>query len=411
MPAEDSVPTGSIPPAQNRPFPTDTPPADPGTQDTSGMTEQAQEEIAAAKETRQSTDLAVQQQAMTDLDCSIPDPLQGNDDPNLPLVACDANDPVVYLLGPRIIDGQQIADASANYDSQRGQNTIQLDFKSDGSETWAKFTAENLGNQAAFTLDSEVISAPVIQGVTPAGSPTSITGQFTLPEAKELANQLKYGSLPLSFAQSDARTVSATLGSSSLQAGLIAGVVGLILVLLYCLFYYRALGVLITMSLLLSGALVYPLLVLLGRSIGYSLNLAGIAGLIIGIGTTADSFVVYFERIKDEIRDGRSFRSAVPRAWGRARRTILSGNTVSFIAAAVLYFLAIGDVKGFAFTLGLTTILDLVVVFLVTHPLVHIVSSKAWAANPKVNGLGMMHEVAHERQQAAKAALAAGKVS
>src|SRR5699024_2050776 len=135
---------------------------------------------------------------------------------------------------------------------------------------------------------------------------------------------------------------------------------GLILVLLYCLAYYRALGVLISLSLILSGVLVYALLVLLGRSIGYSLDLAGIAGLIIGIGTTADSFVVYFERIKDEIREGRSFRSAVPRAWARARRTIVSGNTVSLIGAAVLYFLAIGDVKGFAFTLGLTTILDVV---------------------------------------------------
>src|SRR5699024_6560727 len=181
---------------------------------------------------------------------------------------------------------------------------------------------------------------------------------------------------------------------------------GLILVLLYCLAYYRALGVLISLSLILSGVLVYPLLVLLGRSIGYSLDLAGIAGLIIGIGTTADSFVVYFERIKDEIREGRSFRSAVPRAWSRARRTILSGNTVSIIGAAVLYFLAIGDVKGFAFTLGLTTLLDLVVVFLVTHPLVHMVSRKQWAANPRFNGLGAMSDVVRERKAAARAALA-----
>lgn len=411
----------------NRPFPADTPttpapaPADatpapttPPTstpQNTSGMTEEAVAAIATAKLTRQSTDPAVQAQTMATLDCSVPDPLQGNDDPALPLVACSKDGTTVYLLAPTIIDGQRIDDASAFYDAQSSQNTIQLKFKSDASETWAKFTSANLGKQAAFTLDTQVISAPVIQGATPAGSPTSITGQFSLPQAKELANQLKYGSLPLSFSQSDAKTVSATLGAESLKAGLIAGVVGLILVLLYCLIYYRALGVLIAMSLILSGVLIYPLLVLLGRSIGYSLNLAGIAGLIIGIGTTADSFVVYFERIKDEIREGRSFRSAVPRGWSRARRTILSGNTVSFIAAAVLYFLAVGDVKGFAFTLGLTTLLDLVVVFLVTHPLVHIVSTKAWASNPKVNGLGSMHEVARERQEAAQAALDAGKVS
>lgn len=398
----DATPTEAPPAAE--------PPAT-STEDSSGLTEQAKAEIAAAKVTRQSSDPAVQAQAMATLDCSVPDPLQGNDDPTLPLVACSSDGTTVYLLGPRIIDGQQIADASGFYDSQTGQNTIQLEFKSEGSATWATFTAQNIGKQAAFTLDTEVISAPVIQGATPAGSPTAITGQFSLSQAKELANQLKYGSLPLSFAQSDARTVSATLGAESLKAGLIAGLVGLVLVLLYCLIYYRALGVLIAMSLILSGVLIYPLLVLLGRSIGYSLNLAGIAGLIIGIGTTADSFVVYFERIKDEIREGRSFRSAVPRGWSRARRTILSGNTVSFIAAAVLYFLAVGDVKGFAFTLGLTTILDLVVVFLVTHPLVHIVSTKAWASNSKINGLGSMHEVARERQEAAQAALDAGKVS
>ncbi|MDN5759696.1 MAG: protein translocase subunit SecD, partial [Tomitella sp.] len=371
------------------------------------MTDKAREEIEAAKATRQSTDPAVQQKAMADIDCTAgEDPLRGNDDPNLPLVACSPEDQAVYLLGPAIIKGEQIADASSQFDQQQNQNIVSVDFKSEASQTWADFTRANLQKQAAFVLDSEVISAPVIQGATPAGSATSITGQFSQPEAESLANQLKYGSLPLSFSQSDAKTVSATLGLSSLKAGLIAGVVGLILVLAYCLLYYRALGVLITLSLLLSGALVYPLLVLLGRSIGYSLDLAGIAGLIIGIGTTADSFVVYFERIKDEIREGRSFRSAVPRAWARARRTILSGNTVSIIGAAVLYFLAIGDVKGFAFTLGLTTILDLVVVFLVTHPLVHMASKQQWAANPRFNGLGAMSAVARERRAAARAAIA-----
>src|SRR5699024_6546741 len=265
------------------------------------------------------------------------------------------------------------------------------------------------GKQAAFVLDTEVLSAPQIIGHTPEGSNTSVTGQFTLAEAKELGNQLKYGSLPLSFEQSDARTVSQTLGSDSLKYGLIAGLVGLILVLIYSLIYYRALGVLITLSLILSGALVFPFLVLLGRSIGYSLNLAGIAGLIIGIGATARSFIVYFERSKDEIREGRSFRSAVPRAWARARRTILSGNMVSFIGAAVLYFLAIGDVRGFAFTLGLTTLLDLVVVFLVTHPLVYWMSTWKWASNPKWNGLGAMQDVARERRAAAEAAYAAAQ--
>ncbi|WP_182347702.1 protein translocase subunit SecD [Tomitella gaofuii] len=373
------------------------------------MTDKAREEIEAAKKTRQSTDPAVQQQSMSDLaatGCVGEDPLRGNDDPSLPLVACNANGQEVMLLGPAIIKGEQISNAQSQFDQQQGGYIVSLEFKPDASQVWADFTRENLQKRAAFVLDTEVISAPVIQGVTPAGSATSIYGNFSQSEAQSLANQLKYGSLPLSFSQSDAKTVSATLGLTSLKAGLIAGLVGLILVLLYCLAYYRALGVLISLSLILSGILVYALLVLLGRSIGYSLDLAGIAGLIIGIGTTADSFVVYFERVKDEIREGRSFRSAVPRGWSRARRTILSGNTVSIIGAAVLYFLAIGDVKGFAFTLGLTTILDLVVVFLVTHPLLHIASTKQWAANPRWNGLGAMSDVARERKAAALAAAA-----
>ena len=183
-----------------------------------------------------------------------------------------------------------------------------------------------------------------------------------------------------------------------LIVSLIAGAVGLALVLLYSLLYYRALGLLVAVSLVASGAMVYAILVLLGRHIGYTLDLAGIAGLIIGIGMTADSFVVFFERIKDEIREGRSFRSAVPRGWARARKTIVSGNAVTFIAAAVLYVLAIGQVKGFAFTLGLTTILDVLVVFLVTWPLVYLASKTQIFAKPAFNGLGALQQVARERR-------------
>ena len=179
---------------------------------------------------------------------------------------------------------------------------------------------------------------------------------------------------------------------------------GLVLVLLYCLLYYRMLGVLTALSLVLSGVMVYAIMVLLGRYINFTLDLAGIAGLIIGIGMTADSFVVFFERIKDEMREGRSFRSAVPRGWARARRTILSGNAVSFIAAAVLYVLAIGQVRGFAFTLGLTTVLDVVVVFLVTWPLVHLASKSPFWSKPGVNGLGAVQQIAKERKAAAASA-------
>ncbi|MFD3811407.1 protein translocase subunit SecD [Rhodococcus sp. NPDC058639] len=365
---------------------------------------EAADQIAAARALRQSSDPAVQQEAALSLDCSAADPLAGNDDPALPLVACSTDDTSVYLLGPSIIDGQQIADASSGFNSQQSRYEVSLTFDTEGSNTWAQFTAANIGKQAAFTLDSQVVSAPVIQGATPAGSATSITGNFTNTQASELANTLKYGSLPLSFVASEAETVSATLGFASLEAGLIAGAVGLVLVFLFCLVYYRMLGVLTALSLILSGLAVYAVMVLLGRYIGFTLDLAGIAGLIIGIGMTADSFVVFFERIKDEIREGRSFRSAVPRGWARARRTILSGNAVSFIAAAVLYVLAVGQVRGFAFTLGLTTILDVVVVFLVTWPLVHLASRSKFWSKPSVNGLGAIQQVAHERQLAAVAA-------
>jgi preprotein translocase subunit SecD len=247
-----------------------------------------------------------------------------------------------------------------------------------------------------------VVSAPEIQEAIPGGR-TQITGHFTSDSARELANVLKYGSLPLSFESSEAETVSATLGLTSLRAGLFAGAIGLALVLAYSLIYYRVLGLLTALSLVASGAMVFAILVLLGRYINYTLDLAGIAGLIIGIGTTADSFVVFFERIKDEIREGRSFRSAVPRGWARARKTILSGNAVTLLAAVVLYILAVGQVKGFAFTLGLTTILDVVVVFLVTWPLVYMASKSATLSKPAFNGLGAVQQIARERRAAAPA--------
>ncbi|WFS14165.1 protein translocase subunit SecD [Rhodococcus aetherivorans] len=403
FPAQD--PTDTPAPATDAPAPaTDAPAPAPAPTEDLDPQARAAADIAAAKETRQSEDPAVLQQAMATLDCSAADPLAGNDDPAKPLVACSTDGTAVYLLGPSIIDGQQITDASSGYNTQQSRYEVSLTFDSEGSSTWAQFTAASIGQQAAFVLDSKVVSAPVIQGATPAGSATSITGNFTNTQATELANTLKYGSLPLSFAASEAETVSATLGLASLEAGLIAGIVGLVLVLLYSLVYYRMLGVLVALSLVMSGLAVYAVMVLLGRYINFTLDLAGIAGLIIGIGMTADSFVVFFERIKDEIREGRSFRSAVPRGWARARRTILSGNAVSFIAAAVLYVLAVGQVRGFAFTLGLTTILDVVVVFLVTWPLVHLASTSKFWSKPSVNGLGAIQQVARERQLAAASA-------
>lgn len=392
-------------PAETPPAPAETSPApipgEPAPADESlTPQEQAQKEIDAARTLRQSTDPTMQQLAMSAMDCAAADPLAGNDDPNLPLVTCSTDGTEVFLLDKSRIDGQEIADATSGFNTEQARHEINLTFKSGGSDAWASLTGEYIQQRVAFVLDSEVVSAPVVQQGPQLGGRTQISGNFTASSAKDLANTLKYGSLPLSFQTSEAETVSATLGLSSLRAGLIAGAVGLVVVLLYCLIYYRMLGFLTALSLIGSGFAVYGIMVLLGRWIGFTLDLAGIAGLIIGIGMTADSFVVFFERIKDEMREGRSFRSAVPRGWQRARKTILSGNAVSFIAAAVLYVLAVGQVRGFAFTLGLTTILDVVVVFLVTAPLVLLASRSVFWAKPSVNGLGAMQQLARERKAA-----------
>ena len=408
---------GEPAPAQPRPYPLDPPPTptpapappaapapapapvQPGPPD---PRKDLAERIAKQREWRQSTNKGVQFLALQyeATQCNQEDILAGNDDPDLPLVTCDKDHKEAFLLAPSIISGDQIENASSGLDQHSGGYVVDLQFKSGAANTWADFTAAHIGTQTAFTLDSQVVSAPQIREAIPGGR-TQITGgdpPFTASTARQLANVLKYGSLPLSFESSEAQTVSATLGLTSLRAGLIAGAIGLVLVLLYSLMYYRVLGFLTALSLAASGAMVFAILVLLGRYINYTLDLAGIAGLIIGIGTTADSFVVFFERIKDEIREGRSFRSAVPRGWGRARRTILSGNAVTFLAAAVLYFLAIGQVKGFAFTLGLTTILDTFVVFLVTWPLLYLASKSATLAKPAYNGLGAVQQVARERR-------------
>jgi preprotein translocase subunit SecD len=408
-PAEAPAPQPRPYPQEPPPTPAPPPPPGPGAPPAPGAPPPAEKQtlaqrIADEKQLRQSSDqqiqiLALQFQATR---CHDEDVLAGNDDPNLPLITCSQDGKAVYILDKAIIKGEQIKNADSGLDQQRGEYVVTVEFNDEASRIWADFTAANIGTQTAFVLDSQVVSAPQIQEAIPGGR-TQITGHFTADSARELANVLKYGSLPLSFESSEAETVSATLGLSSLRAGLIAGAIGLAAVLLYSLLYYRVLGLLTALSLVASGAMVFAILVLLGRYINYTLDLAGIAGLIIGIGTTADSFVVFFERIKDEIREGRSFRSAVPRGWARARKTILSGNAVTFLAAAVLYVLAVGQVKGFAFTLGLTTILDVVVVFLVTWPLIYLASKSPTLAKPAFNGLGAVQQIARERRAAAHA--------
>ncbi|WP_236794563.1 protein translocase subunit SecD [Amycolatopsis sp. GM8] len=382
--------------------------------------EQSPQQIQQAKATRQDPALvtgsgdslaesATAQQTLAAFTCSAQDPLRGNDDPNAPLLACNQDGTEKYLLGPVFLQGTEIDSAVASPPAQNKPGwTVDLTFKSAGRQIWADFTTKNIQQRAAFVLDTQVVSAPTIQSAIVDGN-TQISGQFTQQQTKDLADILKYGSLPLSFTSSDATTVSATLGLASLEAGLIAGGVGLALVFVYCLFYYRLLGALTIVSLALSGLVVYAVLVLLGRWIGFTLDLAGVAGFIIAIGVTADSFVVFFERLKDEIREGRSFRSAVPRGWTRARRTILASDAILFLASAVLYAIAVGDVQGFAFTLGMSTVLDLVVVFLVTHPLVALASRSKSLSNPKLTGLGGVQHLADERRSARKAAAAATK--
>ena len=262
---------------------------------------------------------------------------------------------------------------------------VLLNFNGDGTTKFGTITT-NINklaapqNDLAIVLDSLVISAPRILGPITAGS-ADITGNFTQTEASDLANVLKYGALPLAFDRGNVEQVSPTLGSDQLRAGLLAGFIGLMLVVLYSVLYYRGLGIVSVGSLLVAGGITYLLFLLLGKWIGFTLSLAGIAGAIVSIGITADSFIVYFERLRDEVRDGRSLRTAVNTGWSRARRTIIVADSVSLIAATLLYFFAVGDVRGFAFTLGLTTLVDLVVVFFFTKPLVTLLSKVTFFAN------------------------------
>ncbi len=314
------------------------------------------------------------------------------DDVKKTQVSCDKEGATKYLLDVAKVQGTDVGGASFGTDPQTpGQWKVVLDFKGKGQAKWTALTKEAFGksppnDQVAIVLDGDVVSAPSIQGVITGDA--EITGDFTRAEAELLANQLKYGALPLTMTATTAQSISPTLGADQLNAALLAGGIGLVLVVLYSLLYYRALGLVTITSLVLSGVVTYACLVLLGRQIGFTLTLAGIAGFIVAVGITADSFIVFFERLKDEVKDGRSVRSAVPRSWARARRTILSANAVAFLAAAALYVFTVGAVKGFAFTLGLSTLLDLLIVFLFTHPLVSLLSRLPGFDSPRITGLG-----------------------
>ena len=295
-----------------------------------------------------------------------------------PFFACTREDVATagvtykYLLGPRLIEGSLVSTAAAGIPQNQVSWVVTLNFNALGAALFSQATEALAGatsptDQFAIVLDGKVISAPSVNEKIPDGS-AQISGSFNQATATNLANVLKYGALPLSFEVSNVDTVSATLGGDQLTAGLIAGGVGLLLVVIYSIIYYRGLTVLVFTSLTMAAGLTYTLIVILGESMGFALSLPGLAGAIVAIGVTADSFVIFFERVRDEAREGRSIRTAVETGWDKARRTIVVADTVSLLSAVILFILSIGTIKGFAFTLGLTTAVDLILIFFFTKP-------------------------------------------
>ena len=326
------------------------------------------------------------------LDCATSDILNGaTDDPAQYLISCEKDGSVKYALAPADLVGTDIESATAGLPQQgAGGWQVDLQMTTDGAKKFADSTTklsalESPNDQFAIVLDGVVISAPSVNEPILGGSAV-ISGSFTADEARALAQVLKYGALPVGLDVDEVQQISPTLGNDQLKAGLLAGGFGLLLVIIYLLLYYRALGVIAVVSLIAAAMMTYLVFVILGRGIGFTLTLAGIAGAIVAIGVTADSFIIYFERIKDEMREGKSMRTAVETGWLRARRTILVADFVSLIAAALLYIFAVGGVRGFAFTLGLTTLVDLLIVFFFTKPLVELLvkvqffsSGHAWS--------------------------------
>jgi len=300
-----------------------------------------------------------------------------------PLVTCSTDGTAKYILGPVEVAGSDISDATNGLATDaQGNSTntwaVNLEFDGQGTDQFADVTSRLVTlqapqNQFAVTLDNQVITAPSANAAITDGR-AQITGQFTQDSSKALADQLKFGALPLSFSVQSNETITATLGQTQLVSGLIAGLIGLILVVIYSLIQYRALAFVTVLSLIIAAVLTYLVIAILSWREGYRLSLAGVTGLIVAIGITADSFIVYFERIRDELRDGRILENAVESGWKRAIRTIIASDTVNFLAAITLFILAVGNVKGFALTLGITTVIDLIVVSLFTHPMLQLIA-------------------------------------
>jgi preprotein translocase subunit SecD len=311
-------------------------------------------------------------------------------DPTQPLAVCSDDGGYKYLLGPVEVDGAMVSNAQAGTISgQNGASTnewaVFLTFNSVGTKAFFDVTSRlttltGAQNQFAIVLDGRVISAPRTLAAIPDGKP-QISGSFTEITAKALADQLKFGALPIGFQVQSSDTVTPTLGVTQLQSGLIAGAIGMLLVIIYSVFQYRALSIVTISSLFVAFGFTYLLIAYLSETNGYRLSLAGVAGLIVSIGITADSFIVYFERIRDELREGRPLTQAVEAGWTRAMRTIIVSDVVNLLAAVILFALAVGNVRGFAYTLGLTTVVDLVVVMLFTHPMIQLLARRRFFAS------------------------------
>ena len=325
------------------------------------------------------------------------------------LVTCDREGTTKYLLSPVAISGTQVVSADSGIPQGQLSYVVNLKFNSIGTTSFSDATTYLCSkmtpqNQFAVVLDGKVISSPQLDGSKGASCPINggeaqISGHFTQDSAADLANVLKYGALPLSFDISSVDNISPTLGGEQLRAGIIAGIIGLIVVGGYCLLYYRGLGLVTLGSLIVAGITTYAAMVLLGEAVGFTLSLAGIAGAIVAIGVTADSFIVYFERIRDEIREGRTLRTALQTGWAKARGTILMADGVSLLSAVVLFVLSVDQVKGFAFTLGLTTLIDLVICFFFTHPIVTVLGrTKFWGRGRRGSGLEAAHMGVTESQ-------------
>lgn len=364
------------------------------------------------------TDLAwITEQVLYDfsvLDCTNSEARQQTEGAaDKPYAACDSDGQLKYILGPVSVAGSNLSNATAGQvTNSTGQATgtwgVDLQFDSEGTKAFADSSkllysykdsdAEGKSffdspdrNHFAVVLDGSVITAPSMNAVISDGR-AQITGNFTAKSATALANQLSFGSLPLNFEVESEQRISATLGSDHLQKGMLAGAIGFLLVILYLIWQYRGLALISAGSLFVAAALTYIVIALLSATMGYRLSLAGVAGLIMAVGVTADSFIVYFERVRDEVRDGRPLAAAVDEGWDRAKRTILVSDAVNLVAAIVLYLLAVGGVQGFAFTLGVTTVIDIAVIFLFTHPMMELlIRTKFFGEGHRLSGLDPEH--------------------